>query len=444
MIGPVGKLRSDLMWSVGSLVVLAGSGIVVNVLIAVFWDAAALGVFNQTYAVYVVVSQVAALGLHVSVLRETALMADDRAGRSSMLWSAAVPALVLGTLAAGGLALAAGPIGALLDSEDVARSVFLSAAGIAVFPLNKVLIAYVNGRRFMRAFAIFQSLRYGAVAGWIGLITVVSTDFADAALAFVVAEVLTAAGTLLFLLATARDVGRGQVHAGRMRRHLSFGGRAVAGGIFMEMNTRVDVVFIGYFLGDSEVGIYSFAAMLADGMFHLLAVVRSNLTPITVALIRDRQDDDATRLIRKVRLLLPAFAALSVAVVAGFVVALAVLAPGRGFEAGVAPLAVLLAGLTLVSPLVPLDATLSAAGHPGLQTAQQFVVLVVNCVLNALLIPGFGITGAALGTAGAYLAGGVVLVALCRRTVGWNLLTGRVARRGATAGVPAFAAGGSE
>jgi O-antigen/teichoic acid export membrane protein len=213
----------------------------------------------------------------------------------------------------------------------------------------------------------------------------------------------------------------------------------------MEMNTRVDVVFIGYFLGDHEVGVYSFAAMLADGMVHLLAVVRNNLTPITVALIGERRDAEAERLIQRVRnLLMPGFAGLSVAVVTGFALAVGVLAPGRGLDDGILPLAVLLLGLTFVSSLVPFDATLIAGGRPGLQTLQQFVVFATNVVLNTVLIPLFGITGAALGTAGACLVGGTVLVGLCRWTVGWNLVTGRVARRGAVDRSEALAAARAE
>jgi hypothetical protein len=44
---------------------------------------------------------------------------------------------------------------------------------------------------------------------------------------------------------------------------------------------------IGIFLPDREVGIYSFAAMMVDGMYHVLAMVRLNFNPVLVAAVRD-------------------------------------------------------------------------------------------------------------------------------------------------------------
>ena len=57
------KLAGDIAWTMGSLAVLATSGIMINLIIAGFRDAAALGAFNQAYAVYIVSSQIAVFGL---------------------------------------------------------------------------------------------------------------------------------------------------------------------------------------------------------------------------------------------------------------------------------------------------------------------------------------------------------------------------------------------
>ena len=45
------KLSGDILWTLGSFGVLAASGLVINVAVAGFRDAAALAVFNIAYAV---------------------------------------------------------------------------------------------------------------------------------------------------------------------------------------------------------------------------------------------------------------------------------------------------------------------------------------------------------------------------------------------------------
>ena len=84
----------------GSLVVLAASGILINLIIAAFRDAAALGAFNQAYAVYIVASQIAVFGLHYSVLRHAALYDTDAVERGRLLANAGAFSLLLGACAA--------------------------------------------------------------------------------------------------------------------------------------------------------------------------------------------------------------------------------------------------------------------------------------------------------------------------------------------------------
>lgn len=94
------KLTTDIAWSMGSLVVLAASGILINLVIAAFRDASALGAFNQAYAIYIVASQIAVFGLHYSVLRHAALYDRDTEERGRLLVNASTWSLTLGIVAA--------------------------------------------------------------------------------------------------------------------------------------------------------------------------------------------------------------------------------------------------------------------------------------------------------------------------------------------------------
>ena len=159
------KLSQDIAWTLGSFVVLAASGIVINIVVTRLRDADALGVFNQAYAVYIIVSQFAVWGMHYSVLRHAALFDTDPAERGRMLATAGLCSLLLGTLAACALWLAQPLLASAFDSAPTGRAVGYGALGLILFPLNKVLLAYLNGLRRMKAFSLLQGVRWRGRCG---------------------------------------------------------------------------------------------------------------------------------------------------------------------------------------------------------------------------------------------------------------------------------------
>ncbi|MBV6648994.1 MAG: polysaccharide biosynthesis C-terminal domain-containing protein, partial [Hoeflea sp.] len=212
-----------------------------------------------------------------------------------------------------------------------------------------------------------------------------------------------------------------------LREHTSFGGRSLLAGMFGEINTRVDVLCLGLFLGDREVGIYSFVAMLLDGLYHLLAMVRVNFNPILVNCVRDSGWPEAQRLLRLSKRFIPLIMiALSAIVFAFYWLVAFQLVPERGLQEGTVVLLILLGGLVATSPFIPFDNMMLISGYPGRQTLQQAVAFVVNVSLNLALIPVVGIEGAAIGTASSYLAAVVSLILMTDSRLGWNLLTNRV------------------
>jgi O-antigen/teichoic acid export membrane protein len=416
------RLNRDIAWNLGSFAVLAAAGIVTNVVIATQQGAAALGVFNQVYAIYIVLSQILVLGVHYSVLRHCAEHAEDSREVARLVAAALAIAIAAGL---GGALLAAAlapSAAAVLDSPGVAEGLLWTAGALLLFPVNKVLLAAANGLRAMRLFAVAQATRYLAIAGFVVLVAWRGWEPGLDAAAFFVAEALTlmvAAGGLL------GGVGLRLAAPGAewVRRHLHFGARGMMSGLFLELNSRVDVLMVGYFLSDHAVGVYSFAAMLVDGFIHLLAVLRNNFNPLLVRFVVDQDLDGLRRFARRsFAVIYPAGLAAAFAICAAFWALVELAAPGRGLQEGWPVLLIMLGGLWLWSGLMPFDNLLLQAGYPGHQTLQQAVVIAVNLAASAALIPTLGIEGAALAAALSYGCGVAVLVALARRKLGLRLI----------------------
>lgn len=421
-----GKLGQDIIWTIGSFGVLAVSGVVINLVITGLRDAASLGVFNLTYAIYVVASQIAAMGIHYSVLRQTALLQSEPVDRGRMLGTAALSAMVLGFCTFLVLVLSEGLLKHFFDQPQTVIAVRYAACGLILFPVTKVLIAFVNGARHMRAFSMLQASRYIIVMVWVAGIAASTRPFEESALGFLVAEIFTICGALIYLLRQGELASIG-FDLAWVKKHLDFGSKSLLAGMFVEMNARIDVLLIGAFLSDRSVGIYSFAAMLADGLYHLLAMIRVNFNPLLVAAMRDRSWSESQNLLRLSKKYLPlGTGAFGLFLVASLWVLATYIIPAKGLEDGVLSLAILMVGLTLISSFVPFDNLLMVSGFPMSQTYQQMVVVACNAALNVFLVPRIGIEGAAIATSVGYVVGIVMLCRLSNKHVGWNLITNTV------------------
>ena len=124
-------LRIDFVWNYLAVFVAGVSGILLFLLVGALYGPDALGVFNKVFAVYIVLSQVAAFGVHLSILKHLAEATPDartsvlRGGLCALIPSAlGVPLL---------LCFAAAPVGMLLRSAETGYGLFFAAAGLVFF-----------------------------------------------------------------------------------------------------------------------------------------------------------------------------------------------------------------------------------------------------------------------------------------------------------------------
>jgi O-antigen/teichoic acid export membrane protein len=423
---PRGKLLCDILWTTGSFAFLAISGILINIAVAGLRNAESLGVFNLAYAVYMVASQFAVWGVHYSVLRHAAYYSSSAKKRGPLLGTALVLALLLGFTTAASLFLMAPYLGHMFKSGATGNAVAFASFGLLLFPVNKVLISYVNALRHMRAFAILQALRYLCVMLWVVGVCASELPFAWTTFGFLFAELVTTVAATIYL-GVSSLLHYLRWNTNWAKRHLVFGSKSLLSGMFAETNSRLDVLLIGLFLDEVAVGVYSFAAMLVDGLYHVLAMVRVNYNPILVAKVRDSHWADVINLLRLTRRYgFAATAGLSLGILAAFWILTTYIVPDKGLQGGIWSLVILLTGLTLVAGYIPFDNLLLVTGHPFYQTLQNLSVVIVNSLVNVFLIKLIGVEGAALATAASYIAGISMLIILVKRLIGWNLLTNKV------------------
>lgn len=412
------RFQRDVVWNFLSIAVLAVSGIALNALIGRVYGDSALGVFNQVWAAYVFFSQLAVGGIDLSVLRAVAASSSDRKRTFDVAIGAILPTLALAALSTAGFYLLRSPLARLLESDGVALGIQAATPGLFFFALNKVLFGIQNGLRRMRAFAVLQSCRFLFMLA--GFWVVCALGWPGARLAFL----FTFAEACLFVL-LALEVGLQLAWSARphwtawARTHLAYGVKSCLSGVLLELNSRVDILMLGYFLSDAAVGVYSFAALIAEGVFQLLVKLQNVYNPLIAAALNRGDTLELQAMVRKGRVWtwLLMFVVGIVAVLV-FPIAVRILTGDPSFQAGWAPFAALMAGIALSSGYMPFQQTLLMANRPGWHTLMVLAMVVINAVGNALLIPHWQLVGSGVATGFALVACVVLLRVLVRRQVG--------------------------
>jgi O-antigen/teichoic acid export membrane protein len=415
-----GRFQRDALWNFASVAVLGVCGYGLNFLIGRYWGAAPLGVFNQTLAAYIFVSQAAVGGINLSVLRAMSERREDRGHVATVIAGSLPPTLLLASVFTLVFYLLREPVAALLDSPQVAEGIAAATPGLFFFALNKVGMSVVNGAQRMRAFALYTSLRYVLMV--VGLGVVAWSDMGPGRIAFL----FSFAEGLLFVplaLEVSAQMRAPIAPTWRTwtREHLVYGVKSMGSGMLMELNSRLDVLMLGVFLADGPVGVYSFAALVAEGVFQLLVVLQNNYNPLLAQHLAAGRIAELEQLIAKgKRITYLLMFGVGAATVAVFPVFLWVLDRAE-FAAGWLPLTLLVGGIVAIAGYMPFLQVLLMANKPAWHTRLMFSVVLLNAYFNALLIPCFGLSGAAAATAIAMLGSVLMLRVLARREVGLKL-----------------------
>jgi O-antigen/teichoic acid export membrane protein len=408
------KFVKEWVANAASLGMLAVTGVLLNSLIAKLYGTAALGIFNQVYAIFVFAAQVATFGIQFSVLRHIAGVGAGHADAPRILSAALVLVAACATATALILFAFFRWFGTALYSAGVAEGVMLMLPGLWCFAVNKVLLNALNGIQANTLYAAFVGLRYLLVL--LFLLAAIAMGMRGEQLGVILSG---SEATLLLALAiaclrrfpgVARTAGRDWIAA-----HRSFGLRSMPGGFAVELNSRVDVLILGLFTTDAVVGVYSFAAFFVEGLLQLTVISRRLVDPILTR-FDDGDDGRLGPLLRRGRNLGALVAALlGVATVAAYPWYATLVGTHRLALDSWPVFAILMSGAGIFAVYATFGGIFAQTGRPSVQTRLNLAILGINIALNFALVPAFGLLGAAVATSLSFIAGTFYFRALVRR-----------------------------
>jgi len=223
---------------------------------------------------------------------------------------------------------------------------------------------------------------------------------------------LIASDVITAIVAWRRLLRRGYLTGARRpslalaRQIYLFGLRGQAGNVMTLVNLRLDFMILALFAGPAVVGVYAIASKFAE----LLRLLPTAFYWVLYPSFAKQGTSDAWK---RAAWLLPraaagtAAAALPLGLLAGPVLPFVY---GSAFKAAVVPGQVLLVGLCVEGASGVVTAYLFGRGRPGLNSLAAMGGVVVTVVLDVLLIPRFGLMGAAVASTAAYLTTTTLLI----------------------------------
>ena len=416
------KFTIDFSWNLASLGFLGLSGIVINSSIAHYAGAEALGIFNEVFSFYIVLSQISVFGIHLSVLKQVSYYPQNHALIAEIVISAFILCIVISSVLAFFTYICRGVAGTLMGSPSVAFGVGAISFGLICFALNKVLLFVLNGLSHMRAYAMFQALRYIFIIVGVYIVINLSLpgDYFALSLTFAELMLLIVLGGYVFSKVVPFKLSA--VSSKWCWEHICFGVRALMSGVFQIINMRLDVLCLGYFLTDRLVGIYSLGATVAEGISQISNVARRNVDPLLGEYFSKNDISQIEQTSKKIkRIFVPCILIVCITAVLLYPIGLNMFFEDMGFNQSFGVFVILMVGVVLNALYRPFIGIILQGGRPGMFTLLTWILVLINLIGNLLLIPILGIFGAALATSSIFALEGVVTYIFVKRLFGIKL-----------------------
>src|SRR6266542_4532676 len=186
-----------------------------------------------------------------------------------------------------------------------------------------------------------------------------------------------------------------------LRRMNQFGMTLVPSALALWAINFIDRIFIAQYKGQAEVGVYSVAVRISSAIVFLMIAFRLAWPAFAYSIEDDREAKRTYSYVLTYLLFVCSWVSLALGVLAPWLVE--VLAPKHSFHRAADAVALLAFASTAYAGYTVVAIGIGRARQTQLNWVVSGAAAVVNVVLNVILIPRYGMIGAAISTAAAYV-----------------------------------------
>lgn len=396
------KIFGDLAWNYISIAIAAIGGAAFSIIISVFYPESILGRFNTVYSYYIILSQFCACGIHMAVTKYAAEYSTTKYETSTILCTAVLLCIMISIIVSTVSYICVNCFFYQIIGKSWVQSFNTIWVALVFFAINKVFLGWLNGCSRMRAYAFFQGARNVIIAGSLCLFVFLKVQGEMLTFCFLIAE------GFLFILEILYSIWtkcfKIVFNTKYIRQIFVFGIRILPSNAVLELNTKIDVICLSFVLGNEKmVGVYSFAAMFAEGFYQLFVVIRKVINPsittmYTVGKLKLYVENMHKKYIRYVYSIGMGIGTL---ICIGFYFIVLIIGKNEYLK-GLLPLIIICAFIILNAKSIIYGNILAQTGNPTEESLANLLTTIFNGIANILLISQLGIIGAAIATGISY------------------------------------------
>ncbi|MQX54357.1 flippase [Alcanivorax sediminis] len=390
LIGAFKRYASNSMWMVSEQILRLVSGVVVGIYVARYLGPERFGLLSYVLAISAFLIAIARMGMDALIIREAIKHPEERHRIvSTAFWMMQVAAAGIYALMVLSLVF--------IDETDEIKVFFLIACSV-VFLTPFLSVDYYYQSQVKSRFSVACKI-FTLVVTSIAKVTMVLVE-ADLVwfVAVIVAEQIILSLLFLFVYrATERKLLFSSPVLDFVRPLLKGAWPMIMTSVAVLVYMRIDQVMIRALLGDDELGIYSAAVRIYDAWVVFPYIITVSLLPYMANLKKGDHDVYVKRMTQ----IFSAVIWVGVIAFTGSLIVSDLAFPlmfGASFSESSSVFKIMMASSVFVS-IGSVSARYFAVEHMEKKIAfRTLVAAVINVAMNAVLIPRYGIAGAAYST----------------------------------------------
>ena len=392
--------RTDFSWTFAAFGAVGLSGLVINQVIATQFGVMSLGRYNMLLAVVIIGGQIGAAGIHSSVLFHTPKALTEGNPTSQVICSGVLATILTSTVITSSIYIGGEIILRSTNNFYYLDGLQAITIGLFLFPINKTLLAHLNGLQRIPIFSILFSGRFILLAATAVAVTYNFDDDQLLLWTITATEGIIFGGLVFANNSELKELIQWRKMRGMLQTSPPIWIQRFLGTTLLDLNTRLDILLLGLISGSRSVGIYSIASLFAEGLYQAATVPRYNFDPVVTNLFIQNKIGELQDVIKVAKRKIYLFAIPIVALCNLMYPIIVRFLFSKELANESWPVFLILSlGVGISAGYIPFTNLLQQSGLPGRQSILLVGMTITNISLNILLIPIFGIKGAALATA---------------------------------------------
>jgi len=389
------KTISNTVWLFADKIVRMGVGLFVTIIVARYLGPKEFGIYNYALAFVALFSTIATLGLDGIVVRN---VIKDPSCKEETLGSAFVMRLFGGIVT---ILLTSGTIFLLRPDDSLTQWMVEIIALGTIFQAFDTIDFWFQSQIQSKYTVYAKNIAFLSISLVKVVLVIIKAPLIDFAWAGLFEIVLGSIGLVITYRMKGFSLFNWSIKLSRAQSLLKDSWPLILSGIVIMVYMRIDQIMIGEMLGDDDVGIYSAAVRLSEVWYFIPTAIVTSVFP---SIIEARKNDLRLYIDRLQKLyVIMTLIAFSIALPTTFLSKkIIIFLYGNNFNQAITVLAIHIWASVFVFLGVASGQFLLAENYTKIAFYRTLAGAFANILLNYIMIPIYGVNGAALTTLVSY------------------------------------------